>query len=91
MIAAKKERKTKKPERDMNLLNEIKPAGGITFKDVKYITTGSGYEGCIHIYKFPEALTRTGWPRSATLMEQWHWLTYPRITCQKLRKILTSQ
>ena len=31
MIAAKKERKTKKPERDMNLLNEIKPAGGITF------------------------------------------------------------
>lgn len=38
----------------MNLLNEIKPAGGITFKDVKYITTGSGYEGCIHIYKFPE-------------------------------------
>lgn len=38
----------------MNLLNEIKPAGGITFKDVKYITTGSGYEGCIHIYRFPE-------------------------------------
>lgn len=56
MIAAKKERKTKKPERDMNLLNEIKPAGGITFKDVKYITTGSGYEGCIHIYKFPESI-----------------------------------
>lgn len=52
-MIAKKER-TKKPERDMNLLNEIKPAGGITFKDVKYITTGSGYEGCIHIYKFPE-------------------------------------
>lgn len=48
------EKRTKKPERDMNLLNEIKPAGGITFKDVKYITTGSGYEGCIHIYKFPE-------------------------------------
>lgn len=53
-MIAKKEKRTKKPERDMNLLNEIKPAGGITFKDVKYITTGSGYEGCIHIYKFPE-------------------------------------
>ena len=53
-MIAKKEKKQKKPERDMNLLNEIKPAGGITFKDVKYITTGSGYEGCIHIYKFPE-------------------------------------
>lgn len=53
-MIAKKEKRTKKTERDMNLLNEIKPAGGITFKDVKYITTGSGYEGCIHIYKFPE-------------------------------------
>ena len=53
-MIAKKEKRTKKPERDMNLLNEITPAGGITFKDVKYITTGSGYEGCIHIYKFPE-------------------------------------
>lgn len=53
-MIAKKEKKQKKPERDMNLLNEIKPAGGITFKDVKYITTGSGYEGCIHIYGFPE-------------------------------------
>lgn len=53
-MIAKKEKRTKKPEREMNLLNEIKPAGGITFKDVKYITTGSGYEGCIHIYKFPE-------------------------------------
>lgn len=53
-MIAKKEKRTKKPERDMNLLNEIKPAGGITFKDVKYITTGSGYEGCIHIYRFPE-------------------------------------
>lgn len=53
-MIAKKEKRTKKPERDMNLLNEIKPAGGITFNDVKYITTGSGYEGCIHIYKFPE-------------------------------------
>lgn len=53
-MIAKKKKRTKKPERDMNLLNEIKPAGGITFKDVKYITTGSGYEGCIHIYKFPE-------------------------------------
>lgn len=53
-MIAKNDKRTKKPERDMNLLNEIKPAGGITFKDVKYITTGSGYEGCIHIYKFPE-------------------------------------
>lgn len=53
-MRAKRKDKSKKSERDMNLLAEIKPAGGITFKDVNYITTGSGYEGCIHIYKFPE-------------------------------------
>ena len=44
----------KKRLKDMYLMEKIQPAGGITFKDVKYITTGSGYEGCIHIYKFPD-------------------------------------
>ena len=39
----------KKRLKDMYLMEKIQPAGGITFKDVKYITTGSGYEGCIHI------------------------------------------
>lgn len=45
--------KEKNPK-DMYLMEKIQPAGGITFKDVKYITTGSGYEGCIHVYQFPE-------------------------------------
>lgn len=53
-LEKKKKKNNKKLERDMGLLNAIKPAGGITFKDVKYITTGSGYEGCIHIYRFPD-------------------------------------
>lgn len=44
----------RKPEQDPYLLEKIQPSGGITFKDVKYITPGSGYEGCIHVYQFPE-------------------------------------
>ena len=55
-MIAKKEKRTIKPERDMNLLNEIKPAGGITFKDVKYITTGSGYEGAGRKKKWSKGL-----------------------------------
>lgn len=46
--------KKRKPEQDPYLLEKIQPSGGITFKDVKYISTGSGYEGCIHVYQFPE-------------------------------------
>lgn len=46
----------RKSEQDPYLLEKIQPSGGITFKDVKYITTGSGYEGCIHVYQFPEEI-----------------------------------
>ncbi len=38
------------------LLEKIQPKGGISFKDVKYIVTGNGYETCIHIYEFPKSL-----------------------------------
>lgn len=38
------------------LLEQIQPQGGITFRDVKYIRTGSGYEACIHVYEFPKAM-----------------------------------
>lgn len=41
---------------DPSLLEKIQPAGGITFRDIKYVTTGSGYEGCIHVYQFPEEI-----------------------------------
>lgn len=37
-------------------LEQIQPQGGITFQDVKYIKTGSGYEACIHVYEFPKAM-----------------------------------
>ena len=50
----KKGGRKRKPIQDPYMLEKIQPSGGITFKDVKYITTGSGYEGCIHVYQFPE-------------------------------------
>lgn len=46
----------KKRLKDMYLMEKIQPSGGITFKDVKYVTTGAGYEGCIHVYKFPDEI-----------------------------------
>lgn len=37
---------------DPYLISRIQPRGGITFKDDKYISTGTGYEACIHIYDY---------------------------------------
>lgn len=42
-----------KNDYDPYLLERIQPQGGILFKDPKYITLGSGYEACIHVYEFP--------------------------------------
>lgn len=49
---------------DPYLIEAIQPAGGISFKDEKYISTGDGYTAILYIYKYPE----TGVDR--------HWLTY---------------
>ncbi len=37
-----------------SLTERIQPVGGIAFNDVKYITSGLGYEACIHVYAFPK-------------------------------------
>lgn len=37
---------------DPYLIARIQPRGGITFKDDKYISTGTGYEACIHLYDY---------------------------------------
>lgn len=37
---------------DPYLISRIQPQGGITFKDDKYISTGTGYEACIHLYDY---------------------------------------
>ena len=49
-------KREKKRLKDMYMMEKIQPSGGITFKDVKYVTAGSGYEGCIHVYKFPDEI-----------------------------------
>lgn len=37
---------------DPYLISRIQPQGGIHFKDDKFITTGTGYEACVHIYDY---------------------------------------
>lgn len=37
---------------DPYLISRIQPQGGIHFKDDKYITAGTGYEACVHIYDY---------------------------------------
>lgn len=47
---------------DYDLLKKIEPAGGITSKDEKYISSGNAYIACIHVFGFPRKLNR-------------HWMT----------------
>lgn len=46
----------KKRQYDPYLLGQIQPQGGITFQDAKYISAGGGYEACLHIFEYPNAL-----------------------------------
>ncbi len=41
---------------DLFLLQKIQPQGGITFSDARFISSGGGYEACIHVYEFPKTL-----------------------------------
>ena len=43
---------------DPDLLERIQPQGGISFLDPKYISSGSGYEACLHIYEYPKKIGR---------------------------------
>lgn len=49
-------RDTKKGQYDPYLLGQIQPQGGITFMDAKYVSSGGGYEGCLHIFEYPKSL-----------------------------------
>lgn len=68
MKKVRKEKKVvKKKEQqrfgDMKLMAKIQPQGGINFnKDEALIRTGTGYEACLEIYKYPNEVRR-------------HWLT----------------
>ncbi|MBO5485035.1 MAG: hypothetical protein J6K58_06790 [Lachnospiraceae bacterium] len=46
----------KKSKTNFCLLEKIQPQGGITFSHPKYISSGGGYETCIHVYEFPKSL-----------------------------------
>ena len=48
--------KEKERKVDTYLLEKIQPQGGITFMDAKYISTGGGYEACLHIFEYPKTL-----------------------------------
>ena len=48
--------KKKEQQTDTYLLEKIQPQGGITFMDAKYISTGGGYEACLHIFEYPKTL-----------------------------------
>ena len=48
--------KKKEQPVDTYLLEKIQPQGGITFMDAKYISTGGGYEACLHIFEYPKTL-----------------------------------
>ena len=43
--------------KDMYLLERIQPQGGVSFRDEKFISTGAGYEACIHIYEYPQSIS----------------------------------
>lgn len=46
--------KKEKTDNTERLIEKIQPVGGITFRDIKYISSGIGYEACIHICAFPK-------------------------------------
>jgi len=46
----------KKVEYDKELIEYIQPQGGISFKFLDYVRTGTGYETCVEIYDFPTYL-----------------------------------
>ncbi len=53
-------KKGKKEDSEV-LIEKIQPIGGITFRDIKYISTGLGYEACIHICAFPKVELQDFW------------------------------
>ncbi|XCP83584.1 FtsK/SpoIIIE domain-containing protein [Roseburia hominis] len=56
MKQKKEEQVSATKEKDMLLLERIQPAGGVTFKNDRYITTGTGYEACLTVIDFPSSL-----------------------------------
>lgn len=45
-----------KPEKNIDFISAIGPAGGLSFTDEKFVKTGTGYEACIYLYEYPSML-----------------------------------
>lgn len=56
-------------EVDIQLLSQIQPAGGIHFRDEEIVTTGTGYEACLHVYQFPSMIS-DAWMEKITSLEE---------------------
>lgn len=55
-------------KKDLYLIERIQPAGGISFSDEKYVSTGTGYEACIHIFSYKKKIS-DHWLKSLTDIE----------------------
>lgn len=54
-----KRKKEDSPKKiDFDLLKDIEPRGGITFRNEKCVSTGNAYIACIHIHTYPDELKR---------------------------------
>lgn len=52
----KQQKETEKRGYNPYLLADIQPQGNISFNSEKYIKTGSGYESCITVYRYPSLI-----------------------------------
>ncbi|MCA1028838.1 VirB4 family type IV secretion system protein [Cytobacillus kochii] len=55
-------------EKDLEVIYETQPMGGISFKDEYYNRKGDGYEACLHIYRLPNNFTEF-WLNQITSIE----------------------
>ncbi|MBH0158708.1 ATPase [Fictibacillus sp. 5RED26] len=55
-------------EKDIALIYETQPMGGISFKEEYYNRKGDGYEACLHVYRFPNVFTEF-WLNEITSLE----------------------
>lgn len=57
MFKIRKKEAIRKKNPDYEMLENIQPAGGITTKDEKFISTGNAYISYIHVYEFPKKIS----------------------------------
>ena len=56
-LSKKAIQKYEKAGYDLKLLEKLQPEGGIKFKD-RFIETGSGFVGCVHVYALSDKVNQ---------------------------------